>query len=114
MNSVFDTNMLSSYRAKHYFPSRLLVDYRWFDANSIDPRYEFGFGLSYTTFEYSNLKIFKLFCEEDGPEKEWAKGNVKQNGVGSSLASWYVGASWASYLLICLSIFQVASYNLLR
>lgn len=33
------------------------IDYRHFDANNIEPIYEFGFGLSYTTFEYSDLKV---------------------------------------------------------
>lgn len=32
-------------------------DCRAFDAHNITPRYEFGFGLSYTTFDYSNLKV---------------------------------------------------------
>lgn len=33
------------------------IDYRDFDAKDITPRFEFGFGLSYTTFEYSSLSI---------------------------------------------------------
>ncbi|KAL3444229.1 glycoside hydrolase superfamily [Aspergillus insuetus] len=35
----------------------LYIDYRHFDQAGIEPRYEFGFGLSYTTFEYSKMKI---------------------------------------------------------
>ena len=33
------------------------IDYRYFDAYNITPRYEFGHGLSYTTFNYTNLSI---------------------------------------------------------
>ena len=40
------------------FTEGIFIDYRSFDAQNITPIYEFGFGLSYTTFEYSNLKIF--------------------------------------------------------
>ncbi len=35
----------------------LLVGYRWFDANEIEPAYAFGHGLSYTSFAYADLAI---------------------------------------------------------
>ncbi|KAL8771983.1 MAG: hypothetical protein Q9209_002648 [Squamulea sp. 1 TL-2023] len=36
------------------------IDYRAFDKAEATPVFEFGFGLSYTTFSYSNLRINKL------------------------------------------------------
>lgn len=40
------------------------VGYRWFDRQKIEPLYAFGHGLSYTRFEYSNLRVAK--CGDGG------------------------------------------------
>lgn len=37
----------------------ILVGYRWFDTKNVAPLYPFGYGLSYTTFEFSNAKADK-------------------------------------------------------
>ncbi len=46
----------------------VLVGYRWYESKNIPVQYEFGFGLSYTKFEYSDLKV---------EPKEWSLSSSK-------------------------------------
>jgi len=42
------------------FTEGSFIDYRAFDRSNTTPIYEFGFGLSYTSFEYSDLTVTRL------------------------------------------------------
>lgn len=74
-----------------YFPSKrrnseyresIYVGYRYFDSQNIPVRYPFGFGLSYTEFEYSGLKI----------EEDCITFTIKNTGNydGAEVAQMYV------------------------
>ena len=40
-----------------YYYDDIYVGYRYYDTYKVDPQFAFGHGLSYTNFEYSNLKV---------------------------------------------------------
>lgn len=42
------------------FTEGVYIDYKAFELHNITPQYEFGYGLSYTNFSYSDLKINKI------------------------------------------------------
>lgn len=66
----------------------IYVGYRYYETFRVEPAFEFGFGLSYTDFEYSDLKI-----ERDGEELS-VSFNVKNNGgaAGKEVSQLYVKA----------------------
>lgn len=54
---------------KSYYSEGIFVGYRWYDARKIPVLFPFGHGLSYTSFEYSDLRVSsKAFKDTDGVE----------------------------------------------
>jgi len=82
-----------------HYDEGLLVGYRWFDTKQIAPLFPFGHGLSYTQFEYSDLKI-----EPSSSPSPTGAGRVeftvKNNGgrAGAEVAQLYVHAGKSSVL----------------
>jgi len=57
---IEDTPAFKSYPGKNLqmnYDEKLLIGYRWYEKQSIQPLFCFGHGLSYTKFKYKNLEI---------------------------------------------------------
>jgi beta-glucosidase len=71
------------------YSEQLEVGYRWFDAHNVTPRFAFGHGLSYTSFEYSNIAIDTT----SGAPSVLVNFTVRNAGArdGKEVAQLYVG-----------------------
>jgi len=71
----------------------LLVGYRWFDTKEVEPLFPFGYGLSYTSFAYSDLRIAPDIAAAAGPAFS-VEFTVANSGAcpGAETAQLYVRA----------------------
>lgn len=68
----------------------VFIGYRWYDATGIAPRYPFGHGLSYTTFEYSSLQARVTDPDAGAVEVSLTVRNTGSR-AGSETVQLYVG-----------------------
>ena len=50
------------------YGEEVFVGYRYYDKRDVEPLFPFGFGLSYTTFEYSDLRVPASFTKGESVE----------------------------------------------
>jgi beta-glucosidase len=95
-----DNPTYNSYYAKPgekrvVYSEGIFMGYRGFDRSQTKPMFPFGYGLSYTSFAYSNLSITP--SSGDDPDSVTVSFDVKNTGprAGAEAAEIYVGESHA-------------------
>jgi beta-glucosidase len=91
---------------KSYYPKKgdkhieytegIFLGYRHYDRSTVKPLFPFGFGLSYTHFEYSDLKIIPVPTMSKGLVSVSFKIKNTGHREGAEVAELYVGDSHAS------------------
>lgn len=76
--SLLNTTLGSGPFPQDNFTEGLYIDYRFFDKYNITPRYEFGYGLSYSSFAYSNLTVTQT--SENTKEYPTVNATIPQGG----------------------------------
>jgi beta-glucosidase len=70
------------------------IGYRWYQSQNITPLFSFGYGLSYTSFSFSNLSVGAF--NADGNATVTAKITNTGSKAGADVAQLYVGDPAAS------------------
>ena len=73
------------------YSEKLAIGYRWYDAKKIAPLFEFGYGLSYTHFTYSDLSV-----KRDPDHTLHVSFSVKNDGAlaGAEVPQVYLGIDY--------------------
>jgi beta-glucosidase len=65
-NDYPDANNFPGANHEVNYAEGIYIGYRHFDKDNIQPLFPFGYGLSYTTFDYKNLQLSKTNLSPDG------------------------------------------------
>lgn len=86
-----DREIYPGLNGKVRYEEGVFIGYRHYDRQGIEPMFPFGFGLSYTSFEVSDLAIDETGFDIDGKVTAWV--GVTNTGArrGSEVVQLYVG-----------------------
>lgn len=95
-NPVFHSYYPAKGESHVKYSEGVFLGYRYYDQSQTKPLFPFGFGLSYTTFAYSNLSVSPTTGDANSPVT--VSFDVKNTGhrEGAEIAELYVGDSHAS------------------
>ena len=80
-----------------YYSDSIFVGYRYYDITKTKVAYPFGYGLSYTNFEYSNIKVDSQIDIDKGGKIEITLKNTGDM-AGSEVIQVYIGKENSKYL----------------
>jgi beta-glucosidase len=95
-NPVFHSYYPPKGESRVQYAEGVFVGYRHYDRSATKPMFPFGFGLSYTTFAYSNLLISRQEGKLDQPIAVLFDVRNTGHREGAQVAELYVGDSHAS------------------
>ncbi len=86
--NVGQLQMIYNHKPSQYFR-------KYYD-DTVEPLYPFGFGLSYTKFKYSDLKLEKKIISKDEPFKVSVKVKNRGNVIGDEIVQLYIRDEYSS------------------
>jgi beta-glucosidase len=90
-NAVHDTYYPKNAEKKVTYSEGVLLGYRHFDKSGIKPLFPFGYGLSYTSFNYKNLTVSTAQASGDQPVTLGFDVTNTGSRAGAEVAEIYVG-----------------------
>jgi beta-glucosidase len=91
-NKWEDCSAYKTYKSESgttYYSDGIYIGYRYFEKNNIKPLFPFGFGLSYTTFNYSGIRVSPEFSQDGKLNVSFTIENTGKV-VGEEVAQLYI------------------------
>lgn len=95
-NAAFNSYYPTNGKRRVEYKEGVFLGYRHFDRSDVKPLFPFGYGLSYTTFKYSKLKVTPASSDLTAPVEVSFDLTDTGTVAGAEVAELYVGDSHSS------------------